>query len=406
MKPTLTMILAGGRGKRMDIFCEQRPKPILPFAGNHQVIDLALNNCVQSQISSLAVLVDYQRSLMSDYLNQWSFSHRGSCCVSILPPQSGSYNGTANAVFQNLEYLENQNHDTILILAGDHIYDMDYRQILSFHDQKQADVTVAITQIPLGEAHRFGTLTIDLDGRIKQFVEKSSTPLSNLASMGIYVFNRRFLIEKLKQDAQNPNSPHDFGYAILPELVKQDRVFGFKFEEYWQDIGTVESYYQANLQMLAGTAGFKIENNHPSFNLPEQLAVSTINVPGFIVNSIVSPGCVIQGYVENSILSPGVWIGEKARVVDSIIMANSRISHHSVIDRCILDEGVDVDKYCYVGFGSSSRPQSNEITLVGKDVSLGPNTTIGKKSKLMPGLRLSDSNYRFVAPGTVLPALV
>jgi glucose-1-phosphate adenylyltransferase len=406
MQPVSALILAGGRGKRMDIFCEQRPKPILPFAGKHRVIDATLNNCFQSKIENVAVLVDYQRLLMTRYLQEWNSAHMGAPAVAVLPPRLGSYAGTANAVFQNLDYLENESSDTILILSGDHIYNMDYSGLLDFHHKKQADVTVAYTTVPQREAYRFGTLCLSSDSRITEFIEKSSTPLSNLASMGIYVFNRNFLVEKLIEDANNPNSPHDFGYTILPKLVKRACVFGFSYSQYWQDIGTVESYYQANMQLLRPVPHFNTEKNTTALELNPGMAVSTLNVPGYVVNSLVSPGCIIEGYVENSILSPGVWIGEKARVVNSIVMANTCVKYHSVVDRCILDEDVNIDRFCYVGFGSDYPTKVNEITLVGKEVFLGPNTAVGKNSKIMPGLRLSDFKNRFVAPGTVVSAPV
>ena len=402
MKSTMAMILAGGRGKRMDIFCNQRPKPILPFAGKYRVIDITLSNCIHSQIESLAILVDYQRAALNEYLRQWSLANIECCNIEILQPKLNSYSGTADAIFQNLDRLESQDSDTILILAGDHIYNMDYRKMLSFHNETRADVTVGVIRIPLSEAHRFGTVVIEPERRIKEFVEKSYTPASNLASMGIYIFNRSFLIERLTEDAKNNNSIHDFGYSILPKIVKQDRIFGYEFEGYWQDIGTVEAYYKANMKLLEGNPAFCFDDTRSILTINGGIKPPITNVPKYIVNSLISPGCIIEGYVENSILSPGVWVGEKARVVNSIIMANTHIGYHSIVDRCILDEGVDIDKYCYVGFGTTSMPQVTDITLVGKDVSMGPETAIGRKSKIMPGLKLADLNCRFVAPETVV----
>jgi glucose-1-phosphate adenylyltransferase len=403
MKRTLAMILAGGRGKRMDIFCLERPKPILPFAGKYRVIDITLSNCIYSQVENIAVLVDYQRSAIIEYLRQWNLTNIPTNGISTLQPKSGSYCGTADAVYQNLNYLERQDIDTVLILAGDHIYNMDYRSMLAFHREMEADATVGITRVPIREANRFGTLTLETGGRIKKFIEKSSTPVSDLASMGIYVFDRRFLIEQLWKDAQNPNSPHDFGYSILPEIIKQERVFGYLFRGYWQDIGTVESYYQANMRLLEEQPGLDFSDTRPVLTIEGGAGNSIANVPGKIANSLIGNGCIIDGYVENSILSPGVKIEEKAEVVNSIVMADTRIRFHSIIDRCILDEGVEIDRFCHIGFGTASLPKVNDITLVGKDVSLGPETAIGRKSKVMPGAKLYGLNYKFVAPGSIIP---
>ena len=403
MKRALAMILAGGRGKRMDIFCDQRPKPVLPFAGKYRVIDVTLNNCVNSQIKDIAVLVDYQRTSIIDYLNLWKLDNNQKSEISILQPNSSSYIGTADAVYQNLGFLEKKGIDTVLILAGDHIYNMDYQEMLAFHHKMHADATVGITQVSLREANRFGTLATDSDGRITKFVEKSSSPVSDLASMGIYVFNRKFLMKQLAKDAHNPNSPHDFGYAILPSIIEQHCIFGYVFKGYWQDIGTVESYYQTNMQLLEGNTGFdlsKLKSGHGSTNF------ELVNVPGRIVNSVISPGCSIEGFVENSILSPGVRVEEKAEVVNSIIMDNTLIKYHSIVDRCILDEGVVVDKFCYLGFGAASTHRVNDITLVGKDVHLGPAAAVGRKSKILPGSRLFNLSNRFVAPGSVVSAPV
>ena len=213
MEKTSAMILAGGRGKRMaDLSRQQRPKPILPFAGNFQVIDFTLSNCVNSQINDIAVLVDYQRSAMTEYLKQWRLNNNENR-ISILQPETGSYSGTASAVYENLDYLKKQGSERVLILAGDHIYKMDYSKMLAFHETAGADATVAVIRVPMEQASRFGTVSVESEGRIIEFVEKSSSPRSNLASMGIYIFNIDFLAKCLSEDAADPNSPHDFGYA-------------------------------------------------------------------------------------------------------------------------------------------------------------------------------------------------
>ena len=404
MEKTAAMVLAGGRGKRMDIFCQRRPKPILSFAGNYRVIDFTLSNCVNSQIGNMAILVDYQRSTMTEYLNQWSSKNAGSGDLSILPPKMGSYSGTAGAVYQNLEYLMRLGGERVLILAGDHIYKMDYREMLSFHDESGADATIAVIRVPVEQAYRFGTITAEAGGRVTEFVEKSSNPRSYLASMGIYVFNNHFLAKCLAEDTRESNSLHDFGYSILPRIVERSRVFAYEFNGYWQDIGTVEAYYEANLQLLNSNPGFDINDNWPIFTGSPALPLTAQNNFGKINNSMISPGCSIEGYVENSILSPGVRVEKGAQVINSVVMANTSIGENSVIDRCILDEGVDIGTFCQVGLRNEPTEEPYGITMVGENVNVPHRTTIGCKSKILPGLRLSDLNTWLIAPGSVISA--
>jgi glucose-1-phosphate adenylyltransferase len=404
MEKTSAMILAGGRGKRMDIFCQQRPKPILPFAGNLHVIDFTLSNCFNSQLNEVAVLVDYQRSAMTEYLKQWVSINKGANTLSILQPKIGSYCGTADAIYQNLNYLMKQGSDRVLILAGDHIYKMDYRKMLSSHEATKADVTVAVIRVPTEEAHRFGTVSIGYEGQIIEFEEKSANSRSNLASMGIYIFNSDFLTKCLSEDAEDLRSPHDFGYSILPRIVKRDRVFAHEFKGYWQDIGTVEAYYEANLQLLDTNPGFNINDNWPILTGSWISSMSPQNSAGKIVNSMVSSDCVIEGYVENSILSTGVRVENGAKVINSVVMANSFIGDHSIVDRCIMDERVDIGRYSYVGFGRDAQTGQQGITMVGKSVNVPQQTVIGCKSKIWPGLSLSDLKTRLFAPGSVVSA--
>jgi glucose-1-phosphate adenylyltransferase len=279
---------------------------------------------------------------------------------------------------------------------------MDYRQMLAEHEAKKADLTVAVVRVPIESAHRFGTLKMDAGGRIGEFVEKSSQPASNLASMGIYVFNRNLLVERLYEDASNPNSPHDFGYAILPKMVKQDRVFAFQFNDYWRDIGTVEAYYEANMELLGASPRFRPNAGRSSFT-EDNSSISRIRgQKGRITNSLISPGCVIKGLVENSILSPGVYVDENAEVRNSIVMANTSIGYHSLVDRCVLDEGVKLGQYCYVGFGKSPLPGSCEITVLGKDVTVPSHTAIGRECKVLPHIGSAAFNSRVIPSGSTI----
>lgn len=403
MQETATaVILAGGRGKRMDLLCHLRPKPALPFAGKLRVIDFTLSNCIHSQIISTAILVDYQRNYMANYLKKWAVANWKSTNIAILPPTTGSYAGTADAVYRNLGHLDNQSSSNVLILAGDHVYRMDYRSMLDFHEDMKADVTVGVIKVPIEEAYRFGTVIVDSEGKILEFVEKSSKPLSTLASMGIYIFNKEILTERLCEDARTKDSPHDFGFAILPKMVEHERVFAYEFNGYWQDIGTVEAYYKANMELLLSSPRFSLDGSWPILSDYNSLPIPQKSADGNIVNSVISPGCVIKGYVENSILSPGVHVEDKAIIKNSVVMANTIIGYHSVVDNCIIDEGVQVSELCYLGFGKSLLSDDSEITVVGKDVMIPRHTAVGRKCKVLPRVDLCNFAGSLVPSGTTV----
>ena len=396
------MILAGGKGKRMDILCHYRPKPILPFAGKFRVIDFSLSNCIYSQLNDIAVLTDYQRSYMANYLNQWHSANARSLNFNVLEPKAGSYAGTADAVYQNLDFLNQRKSNLVLILAGDHIYKLDYRKMLALHLQARADVTVGVIKVPFEQARRFGTVTIDNELRITDFQEKSLTPLSDLASMGIYIFNKEVLSRYLNEDAGDIASCHDFGYSIIPKAVKRNRVFAYRFHGYWQDIGTVEAYYKANMELLKEKPSFSLDGSYPVLTQDEVLSSPRLDKQASVTNSLISTGCVVKGYVENSILSPGVWVDEQAVVKNSVITEKTFIGYHSIVDRCVLDEGVNIGGYCYIGFGSNLIQDDSDITILGKGVSIPPHTAIGRNCKILPHVGPPDFPSNVVASGNTI----
>lgn len=400
MGKTAAFIMAGGRGKRMDLLCDVRPKPALPFAGRFKVIDFTLSNCIYSGISDLAVLTDYQRSNMAKYLGQWT-SANPSGTYHVLEPKNGSYKGTADSVFQNLDYLNRCDSENVLILAGDHIYQMDYRPMIEFHMRRKAAVTVGVIRVPIEEAHRFGTVRTASDGEILEFVEKSPDPKSNLASMGIYVFNRDILSRRLEEDAACKESPHDFGYAILPGMLGRDRMYAYKFSGYWQDIGTPRAYYEANMELISPQPGFSLNGTRTVLSHGLNLPPPKIGATGKVINSLVSPGCVIKGRVENSILSPGVWVDEQAEVWNSVLMPNVFVGYHSVVDTCIVDEGVNIGKLCYIGLGKC-QPGEGDITVLGKGVTVPSHTAIGHNCTVMPYVAASGFGHNVVAPGSII----
>jgi glucose-1-phosphate adenylyltransferase len=387
----------------MDMLCEVRPKPVLPYAGRFKVIDFSLSNCIHSQINNIAVLTDYQRSALAQYVLRWHMANAPSANLRILDPKVDSYQGTADAVYQNLDYVSAQKPDTVLILAGDHVYRIDYARMIAYHKAKQADVTVGVIPVPVAEAHRFGTVTIDAGGRITGFIEKSPLPGSHLASMGIYVFNPDFLVARLSADAKNPDSKHDFGYSLFPNVVKTDRVYAYPFDGYWQDIGSVVSYYEANMELTREQPALNLGGTMPvmtdSLDYPQAKVLGQATV----INSLISPGCVIKGRVENSILSPGVWVEEQAVVRNSVVMENTFIGFHTIVERSVLDEGLDIGSYCYIGFGSGTTVSGqNDITVVGKGAVIPPHTTIGRNCKILPRVQPADFSATVVPYGATV----
>jgi glucose-1-phosphate adenylyltransferase len=401
MGKTVALILAGGRGKRMDVLCHVRPKPALPFAGRFKVIDFTLSNCVYSGINNLAVLTDHQRSYMAKYLGQWGLANAVGT-FHILEPKAGSYKGTADAVYQNLPYLDKFNAQSVLILAGDHIYKMDYREMLAFHEQTRAAATVGVIRVPIEEAHRFGTVTLGDGNEILELVEKSTNPRSNLASMGIYVFNKDVLSQRLKEDAIRPESPHDFGYAILPGMIGRDKVNAYEFAGYWQDIGTPQAFYAANMELVCLQPSFSLNGTRTVLTQRLDLPPPNICQQNMVVNSLISPGCVIKGRVENSILSPGVLVEEEAEVRNSVLMPNVFVGYHSVVDTCIIDEGVSIGQMCYIGFGKSLLPRDCDITVLGKGVTVPSHTAIGRNCTVMPHVDASSFRGNLIASSSIL----
>ena len=402
MVSALAAILAGGRGKRMGILCQNRAKPALPFAGKYCVIDYTLSNCIHSQINDIVVLTDYLRSDMADYLNDWVAMNGNNKKMRIVEPGNGSYLGTADAVYQNIEYLERSNADLVIVLAGDHIYRMDYRRMIAFHKKMGADVTIGIVPVPLEQAQRFGIVTIDDKKNIVNFVEKPEFPESNLVSMGIYVFNKKILIERLVEDALTPHSPHDFGHAIIPRMVRKDIVAGYEFKGYWRDIGTPESYYTSNMEVLGSRPLFNANDGSPVLTRFDHLASPIISSQDNISNSIIGRGCVIKGRVENSIISPNVYIQEKAEVRNSIIMSDCYIGYHSIVDHCILDANVNVDEFCYLGFDGSSTGDSWKVSIIGEGVTVPSHTAICRNCKVQPFNGPDDFPGKVISSNTIL----
>ena len=380
-------ILAGGLGQRMGTLCQARPKPVLPFACSFSIIDFTLSNCVHSGISDVAVLVDHQRQAMSDYVSEWSRIHSHGFNIEVLPPANGSYSGTADAIYQNIGSLLVDPPKTTLILAGDHVYRMNYGNMLAFHERVGADVTIGVVSVPLKQAHRFGIVKVDDSERIIDFVEKPQKPTSNLASMGIYLFNTQFLIDHLLKDSGNHNSNHDFGRTVIPAIVKGHRVFAYRFREYWQDIGTIEAYFGANMELIRKLPSISLNGNWPILTRDLEVRPPMLINNSNVTNSLIGESCTIEGQIDNSIVFPDVTVRRHATVRNSILMSHSAIDSYTTVDHSILDEDVRLGKFCYVGFGAGFSQKQKGITVVGRGTTIQDYSAVSCKDKTSVKLR-------------------
>jgi glucose-1-phosphate adenylyltransferase len=402
MRQVVAVVLAGGRGERMGILCQNKAKPGLPFGGSFRVIDFTLSNVVHSQITSLIVLVDYQRQRMVDYLKRWHTANSTIKYFDVLLPDHGSYSGTANAVYQNLDVLEKIKADTVVILAADHIYKMDYRPMVEYHNKTKADVTIGAVTVPIELAHRFGVIKADAEGRILSFVEKPRIPTGNLVSMGIYVFNKHVLFERLKADADHPESPHDFGRAVIPEMILHHKAFTYRFHGYWQDIGTMEAYYTANMEIAGARPAFSLDGRWPVLTEALTMRPAQISDGGSAENSIVSPGCVIKGHVKNSVLSPGVIIEEQSSIINSVLLPNVKIGQFCEVESCIIDESACIEEYSRIGIGETLIPGAWDITLIGAKAVVPSHMYIGRNCKVLPGVCPEDFTTNVIPAGTTV----
>jgi glucose-1-phosphate adenylyltransferase len=403
----LTLILAGGEGERLSILSQVRAKPGVPFGGKYRIIDFALSNAVNSGLTDVAVLTQYAPRSLIDHIGvgrPWDLdrSHGG---VTLLQPYIGRgrtrdwYRGTADAVLQNMEFIADRDPELVLILAGDHVYKMDYRPFIETHHAKGAEVTCAVRTVPLEEAHRFGILETDAGGRVIDFIEKPPNPTSNLVSMGVYVFSWPALRDMLAPDRV------DFGRDLLPWMVETRRqVFSYEFKGYWQDVGTVESYWRTSLDLLSDTPGIELNDlAWLIYTKSEERPPARIGPEARVVRSMISHGCVIDGTVEHSILSPGVRVGAGAVVRDSIVMFDTRVADGAVLDRAIVDKDCEIGPGAVIGHGDDLRPNREEperlyagITLVGKRALVPPRIVIGRNCRIDPGVLPGDFGRRRV----------
>jgi len=397
---TKAVILAGGEGTRLATLTTKRAKPAVPFAGKYRIIDFTLSNCVNSGIFDVLILTQYRPHSLNDHIERgrpWDLDRSFTGGVQVLQPYKGRYDtdwytGTADAVQQNVNFVRRGRPDYVLILSGDHIYQMDYDTLIQFHRDKRADATICAITVPLDEASRYGILDVDSESRIVNFVEKPAEPPSNLASMGVYVFNYDVLERLLKEDHESPSSNHDFGKDIIPRMVREKMdIYAYLYGGYWLDVGTIESYWEAHMDLLASPPSLNLNDRTWIVHTKsEERAPSQIASGASIRNSMICNGAIISegAIVERSILSPGVFVGPNAVIRESIILTDSYIEANAVVERCILDKIVIVGANARVG--AINEVGDIGVTSIGKNAHIPAGFTIGPKCILGTDIRLED----------------
>ena len=378
---TRAVILAGGEGQRLGVLTDRRAKPAVPFAGKYRIIDFTLSNCVNSGIFDLMILTQYRPHSLIEHIGAgrpWDLDRGFTGGVHVYQPYRGRldtdwYRGTADAIYQNLSFVERGTPDRVLVLAGDHIYKMNYGSLIAHHSQYDADVTIGTLNVTREEATRMGILAVDDESRVTQFVEKPADPPGTLASMGIYVFDLKTLAQMLTEDAKRRDSSHDFGKDIIPRMVSTGmRVFAYPFENYWVDVGTVEAYWQTHMDLLKHPPRLDLnDRTWVVHTQSEERPPVTIQEGAVVKDSMITDGCVISpgARIERSVLSPGVWIGRNAVVRDSVILTDTVIEEGARVDRAILDKTVRIGRRARVG--QRSKPgEGLGITTIGKNAQI------------------------------------
>jgi glucose-1-phosphate adenylyltransferase len=402
-KKCVAMLLAGGQGSRLGVLTKNIAKPAVPFGGKYRIIDFPLSNCTNSGIDTIGVLTQYKPLKLNSYIGigqPWDLD-RLNGGVTILPPymkQSAGewYSGTANAIFQNMEFIETYNPEYVLILSGDQIYKMDYNAMLRYHEEKNADVTIAILEVPWEDANRFGIMNTDDKEQIYEFVEKPKNPISNKASMGIYIFRWKKLRKYLIEDMNTPGSHNDFGKDIIPKMLKEgERLFAYPFKGYWRDVGTIQSLWEANMDLLEEApeldlydTGWKIYSRNP-VEPPHYISVGA-NVK----RCIITEGGIIYGDVLHSVLFAGVTVGRGSRVSNSILMPNVKIGENVIIENAIIAENTVIGDNSHIGYSSevensmAAEDNHRDITVVGE------NLVLPTGYRLPEGSMVDAENYK------------
>ena len=385
-KRAIAMLLAGGQGSRLKVLTEKTAKPAVPFGGKYRIIDFPLSNCVNSGIDTVGILTQYQPLELNEYIGNgqpWGLNKTHSC-AQVLPPyerhdkKSGWYKGTANAIYQNIDFIDRFDPDYVVILSGDHIYKMDYAAMVEYHEQHNAACTIAVREVPLKEASRFGILNTNPDNSIYEFEEKPKQPKSTNASMGIYVFNWSVLREALIADEEDEKSSNDFGKNIIPNLLNAGhKMMAYTFDGYWKDVGTIDSLWEANMELLGKEPEFNIRGDERTkiYARNNALPSSYIDEGAKIVNSFVAEGSEVYGTVRHSVISVGCTIGEDALVEDSVVMPGVVIESGAIVRHAILGENSKVCRNAVVG-GAFDKEETKQISVTSKGAVVEANTVL------------------------------
>ena len=414
-KEIIALLLAGGQGSRLGILTKKAAKPAVLFGGKYRIIDFSLSNCINSGIDTVGVLTQYQPLKLNNHIGigkPWDMD-RMNGGVTILSPymkeSSGEwYKGTDNAISQNIDFVDKTAPKYVIILSGDHIYKMDYSEMLKFHIKNNAEATISVIDVPYEEASRYGIMSCDEKGRIYQFEEKPQHPKSTLASMGVYIFTWEVLREYLVRDEQREDSDHDFGKDIIPAMLSEERrLYAYKFSGYWKDVGTIQAFWESNMDLVKRV---------PEFNLYDpEWKIYTLNPvkpphyvapSGSIKTSVIAEGCMVYGTVRNSVLFPGVIVERDTLIENSIVMSNTHIGEGCVLDHCIIGESATVGARASIGKGeevpNADRPSiyNSGITVVGERAEIPEGTVIGKNVMIDMYAQQEDFCCSTVASGS------
>ncbi len=383
-KRCIAMLLAGGQGSRLKVLTENTAKPAVPFGGKYRIIDFPRSNCVNSGIDTVGILTQYQPLELNEYIGNgqpWGLN-KSHCGAQVLPPyerhdkKSGWYKGTANAIYQNLAFIDRYDPEYVVVLSGDHIYKMDYAAMVRYHEQHQAACTIAVRDVPLAEASRFGILNTNPDNSIYEFEEKPKHPKSTNASMGIYVFNWSVLREFLVADEEDPKSDHDFGKNIIPNLLNAGyKLMAYTFNGYWKDVGTIDSLWEANMELLGKEPVFDLRGGPKIFARNSAYPSSYIDENARIYNSLVAEGSNVYGTIRHSVISVGCTVGKDALVEDSVVMPGVTIEPGAIVRNAILGEDCRIGRGAVVG-GIYKEGEKREISVTSKGAVIEANTVL------------------------------
>ncbi|MEC0371464.1 glucose-1-phosphate adenylyltransferase [Paenibacillus chibensis] len=378
-KDCIAMLLAGGEGRRLAPLTSKQAKPAVPFGGRYRIIDFPLSNCVNSGIDTIGVLTQYEAESLHKHIGDgepWGLQSQGDDGITLLPSYntgSAEYLGTADAIYKNIAYIDRQQPEHVLILSSDHIYHMDYNKMLQFHKQQDAEATISVMEVPWEEASRFGVMSVDDELRITEFAEKPAEPESNLASMGIYLFKWDYLRRHLLEDAANEASSHDFGKDVIPKMLEeQNQLFAYRFDGYWKDVGTVNSLWEAHMDLLSGDTDCKLHNSEwPMFTRPWRTKISAHKSrPAAATGCMISETSALDGSAYQSVVFCGAEIGRYSEIKDSIVMPNAKIGRNVQIERAIIGEGAVIKD------GAVIKGTADQIVVIGPYETVLPKPTV------------------------------